>query len=192
MSRLAAPTRPRFARRRAGSPTRGRGFTLTESAVVVATLAVLVGTAAPSFQAQRERRALEATAALLETDLQLARSEAVARNESVRIDFAESPAGSCYVMHTGDAQGCRCDAAAATSCDPGVTELRTVRLLHDGGIVLQSNSRSVLFDAVKGTITPTATMRLVSSRGSLHQVINIMGRVRTCSPGGVVPGYRAC
>jgi type IV fimbrial biogenesis protein FimT len=171
---------------------RSAGFTLTESAVVLATLAVLVGAAVPSFQAQRERRALEASAAMLETDLQFARSEAVARNESVRIDFAESLAGSCYVMHTGDAQGCRCDAAGSTACDTGVEELRTVRQPSEGGIRLRSNSRSVLFDAVKGTITPTATMQLISSRGSLHQVINIMGRVRTCSPGGVVPGYRAC
>jgi type IV fimbrial biogenesis protein FimT len=44
---------------------------------------------------------------------------------------------------------------------------------------------------VKGTVTPTASIQLRSAAGQLRQVVNVMGRVRTCTPDGV-PGYRAC
>ena len=43
-----------------------------------------------------------------------------------------------------------------------------------------------------GTSTPTGTLRLVDSRGrAVHHVVNVMGRVRSCTPAGV-PGWRAC
>jgi type IV fimbrial biogenesis protein FimT len=60
------------------------------------------------------------------------------------------------------------------------------------GVQLRSNSGSILFDAVKGTVTPTATLRVTSSVGALHQVVNLMGRVRTCSPDGALAGYARC
>ncbi len=51
----------------------------------------------------------------------------------------------------------------------------------------------MLFDPVRGTTTPTATVRVVAADGrAIHQIVNIMGRVRACSPGGAVSGYRAC
>jgi type IV fimbrial biogenesis protein FimT len=43
-----------------------------------------------------------------------------------------------------------------------------------------------------GTSTPTGTLRLVGGRGrAVHHVVNVMGRVRSCTPAGV-PGWRAC
>jgi type IV fimbrial biogenesis protein FimT len=42
-------------------------------------------------------------------------------------------------------------------------------------------------------VTPTGTLRLSLRDGrGLNQVVNIMGRVRTCSRSGTVPGYPAC
>jgi type IV fimbrial biogenesis protein FimT len=36
-------------------------------------------------------------------------------------------------------------------------------------------------------------MRLTSRNGTaIHQVVNIMGRVRSCSPAPALSGYRAC
>jgi len=62
-----------------------------------------------------------------------------------------------------------------------------------GPVRLQSNSRSVVFDATKGTSTPTATMQLTARNGmTLRQVMNILGRVRSCSPAPSLSGYRAC
>ena len=73
------------------------------------------------------------------------------------------------------------------------TEIRTVVLPIGERIALQANVASMLFDPVHGTSTPTGTLRVLDSRGrAIHHVVNIMGRVRSCSPQGAVPGYRAC
>jgi type IV fimbrial biogenesis protein FimT len=105
---------------------------------------------------------------------------------------SDTAAGSCYVLHTGPAAGCRCDGAGVTSCAPGALALRSVPI-GDAAfpVQLSANSASILFDAVKGTVTPTASIQLRSPAGQLRQVINVMGRVRTCTPDRV-PGYRAC
>jgi len=175
------------------SQCRQRGLTLVEMATVTALAAVLVGAVAPGFQQAQLRRQLEGVAAQLETDLQLARSEAVARNESVRVGFARSDdGGSCYVLHTGAAGGCECDGSGRTACSDGAVALRSVALDAAHPVQLRSRTASILFDAVKGTVTPTATLQLQSAAGDLHQVVNLMGRIRTCSPGGAVAGYRAC
>jgi type IV fimbrial biogenesis protein FimT len=51
----------------------------------------------------------------------------------------------------------------------------------------------VLFDPMHGTSTPTGTVRVVGAGGhEVRHVINVMGRVRTCSPAPALPGYRAC
>lgn len=168
------------------------GLTLIEAAVTTAVLAILVGVAAPSFDETRQRRTLEGAAAQLETDLQLARAEAVARNESVRVAFTRGEDGSCYVMHNGSAGECNCSAEGAVMCEGDSVALRSVHFPAGGAVQLSSNSASILFDASKGTVTPTATLRLQSPIGDIHQVVNIMGRVRSCSPGAAVTGYRAC
>jgi type IV fimbrial biogenesis protein FimT len=52
---------------------------------------------------------------------------------------------------------------------------------------------SILFDSAKGTSTPTGTLRLMGKdQRAVHLVVNIMGRVRSCSPDSAVPGYKAC
>jgi type IV fimbrial biogenesis protein FimT len=33
---------------------------------------------------------------------------------------------------------------------------------------------------------------MASGDRAVHLVVNLMGRVRSCSPGNTVPGYRAC
>jgi type IV fimbrial biogenesis protein FimT len=46
---------------------------------------------------------------------------------------------------------------------------------------------------VHGTSTPTGTVRVIGANGrELRHVVNVMGRVRTCSPQGNVAAYRAC
>jgi type IV fimbrial biogenesis protein FimT len=171
---------------------RRAGVSLIECSVVTAITAIVVGTALPGFQEARQRRQLEGIAAQLETDLQLARAEAVARNEGVRVAFSRGAHGSCYVMHTGAAGACSCTGGGAASCEPGAEPLRSVHLAADSPVQLRSNSGSLQFDAVKGTVTPTATLRAQSAIGSLHLVVNVMGRIRSCTPDAALPGYRRC
>src|SRR5258705_11733053 len=85
-----------------------RGITLIEAAVVLAVTAIIASSAAPSLQRLIDGRRLEGTAAQLAADIQLIRTEAVARNEALRLSFHAVAAGSCYVIHTGTAAECGC------------------------------------------------------------------------------------
>ena len=170
-----------------------RGVTLIETTVATTVVAVLTSIAAPSFDASIQRRHLEGAAAQLETDIHHTRMMAVARNAPLRISFQSGAGGSCYVIHSGTANACGCDAGGQPVCQgPAVAE-RAVSFAAGDALALQSNSRSVLFDPQRGTSSPTATVRLTSRNGqAIHQVINIMGRVRSCSPAPALSGYRAC
>jgi type IV fimbrial biogenesis protein FimT len=61
------------------------------------------------------------------------------------------------------------------------------------GVALAALARPLVFDGRKATVTPTATLRVSADDGrTIHQVVNIMGRVRSCTPGGSVGGLRRC
>ena len=175
-----------------GSPA--RGLSLTELLCSVAIMAVLVGGALPLFDELRSSQALQANAALLETDLHHARSLAVVTGRPVRLSVQSLPdGGSCYVVHTGAAHACRCDGHGQAACEGGAELLRLETLPVANGIRLAPADRSILFDGGKGTVTPTATLQLIDRDGqTVHQVINIMGRVRTCAAGANLGGLRRC
>lgn len=169
-----------------------RGLTLIECLTVLAILAVVLGSAMPAFGKLGERRHLEGTAAQLATDIQHTRSLAVSRNGGQRISFKHGDAGSCYVVHTGPAQACQCQVDGAVQCAGGALAHRSLSFPAGGPVQVRANVGSILFHPVHGTSTPAGTVRVVARSGAaLHQVVNIMGRVRACSPNGV-SGYPAC
>ncbi len=172
---------------------RQRGITLIESMSVVAILSVVVGSAVPSFASLRQRAELGGTAAQLETDVQFARSQATAMNHTVRLSLREAGGATCYMVHTGPAADCICGNAAVASCTDDAVLLRAVTLPASGGVQVRSASKSMVFDPVKGTVTPTATLRVEGRDGrAIHQVVNVLGRVRSCSPGARALGEQAC
>jgi len=170
-----------------------RGVSLIEAMVALAIMAVLLAATVPTLPALQQRSHLEGVALQFEADVQHARSLAVAHQQGVRIGFGQSAGGSCYVVHTGAAGACSCAAAGAALCSAGAEALRLVRIEGAQTPALRANAASVLFDPVRGTTTPTVTLRVIAPDGrAIHQVVNIMGRVRSCSPGAAVGGYRAC
>lgn len=172
---------------------RQQGLSLVESLIALAIAAVATGASLPGFQQALEQRRLEGAAAQLHTDLQLARSEAVAQNRTLRISFKQDAGASCYIVHTGNANGCVCSADGAPICTAGVQALRSVHFPAGAGVQLQSNVGSMVLDPSKGTVSPTGTLRLTGAEGrAVHVVVNIMGRARKCSPGAALPGYVAC
>ena len=174
------------------SPTRQRGLTLIECLVALAVVVTLLGSALPSFGKLAERRHLEGTAAQLATDIQHTRSLAVAQAEGQRLSFGADAAGSCYVVHDGPANACRCSGAGSVQCVAGAVSKRAVFFSADGPVQVRTNVGSILFHPVHGTSTPTGTLRVVTRSGAaVHQIVNIMGRTRACSPNGV-NGYPAC
>jgi type IV fimbrial biogenesis protein FimT len=109
------------------------------------------------------------------------------------MSFHADAQGSCYVVHTGATEDCSCNADGSASCSHGAAALRSVRFAQPDALQLHTNVGSILFDPVKGTSTPTGTLRLVAADDrAVHLVVNLMGRVRSCSPDKLVPGYRPC
>jgi type IV fimbrial biogenesis protein FimT len=57
------------------------------------------------------------------------------------------------------------------------------------GVAVSANVSAMRLDALRGTVTPAGTVRVASPLGpALHQVVNVMGRVRTCVPASA-PGW---
>lgn len=186
MTRQPRPRRVRLA-------CRQRGVSLVEAAVVLAVIAVLLGAAMPSFEHIRQRRHLEGVALQFETDVQHARSLAVARNETVRIGFFAGDAASCYVAHTGNVGTCACDPHGAVTCSGAGQVLRAAHVTGHGGLTLKANVKAMTFDPTYGTVTPTATIRVRIADGTeLRQIVNVMGRTRSCTPAPGLPGYPLC
>jgi type IV fimbrial biogenesis protein FimT len=175
--------------RRAGC----RGLTFIEALATMTALAIAISSALPELRDIRERRHLEGAAAQLATDLQHARTLAVSNGRSVRFVSQQTTQGACYVVHTGAFGDCTCTAAGVAQCAPHAQLLRVVGYGADRPLQFSLNSRAMTFDPLRATVTPTATATIATPSGiALSQVVNVMGRVRTCSPGGGVSGYPAC
>ncbi len=169
------------------------GVTWIETCVVLVILGVVTAQAAPSMASLIDARRLEGSAVQFATDVQYARSEAIARNQPVRITLQNSAQGSCYVLHTGPSAQCACNNSSPAACVGEAREIRTVVLPADRSVTFTASTASVAFDPLHGTSTPTATFRVLGRQGrTIHQVINVMGRVRSCTPTGGVPGYPNC
>jgi type IV fimbrial biogenesis protein FimT len=168
------------------NPVRQQGVTLVESTMVLFVLSIVVGTALPSLQSLRQRADLAGVAAQLETDVQFARSQARAMNRPVRLTLREADGATCYIVHTGASADCSCGNVQQPAACAGEAELlRAVALGANGDVQVRSASKSVTFDPLKGTVTPTATLRVEARDGrAIHQVVNLLGRVRSCSPQG--------
>jgi type IV fimbrial biogenesis protein FimT len=173
-----------------------RGVTLIEAAIVLAIVAIMASAAMPAFASFIETRRLDGVATQLAADVRTARAEAVQRGSGVRLTIHHAGWGDCYVVHTGAAEQCRCDEHGAASCTDGAQALRTVQLPAQDRVSLQANVASMRFDPLHGTATPSGTLKLVAaSRRAVHHVVNVMGRVRSCSPQVAAPavsGWRPC
>jgi type IV fimbrial biogenesis protein FimT len=175
-----------------------RGLTLVELLVVLAVAAALLQTATVSFSAWLQRQHLLGVSAQFNADLQSLRAAAVTRHRSLRLSFQDTPAGMCYVLHSGDADACRCSADPQSepqvSCSADTDLLRAALVPVSRRIRLQSNVASLRIDPRHGTVTPTGSIDVTTTDGSsaLRHIVNILGRVRTCAPGPQFNGYSAC
>ena len=179
------------------TPAAQRGFTLIESAITLALMAILVCSAAPDLAATLERQRLTGAATQLASDVQWLRSEAVLRNETLRLSFFDSAGGSCYVLHSGARNQCQCDGQSASAvCTADAVALKTVALSASARIGVQANVGSMVFDPLHGTATPAGTLTVSGASGrAIRHVVNVLGRLRTCTPatpGPAVAGYPLC
>lgn len=177
---------------------RHHGLTLVELLVVLTLTAVVLHSATLTFSSWLLRQHLLGISAQLQTDLQLLRSAAVVRHRILRMSFQDTRAGMCYLLHSGDADACQCSADARDEpqvvCTDGTELLRAALVSTARRVRLQSNVASLRLDPRHGTFTPTGSIDVSTTDGSsaLRHIVNILGRVRTCTPGPQVLGYSPC
>jgi len=177
------------------APALQRGISLVETLSVLSVMSVVVGAALPSLGSLRDKAELSQAAAEVESDLQFARGQAVALSRTVRMTLREADGATCYVVHTGPAANCSCggQSSGTATCSGDAELLRAVSFDAKRAIQVRSATRSLTFDPVRGTVTPTATVRVEARDGrAIHQIVNLLGRVRTCSPQGRIGDERTC
>ena len=171
------------------------GVSLVEAMIVLCVVSVVIGSSIPSLGSLRQKADLAGAAAQVETDVQFARGQAVALNRTVQLTLREADGATCYIVHTGPAADCTCSGRepGSSACENGSRLLRAVSFASQGMVQVRSASKSITFDPVTGTVTPTATLRVEARDGRrIHQIVNLLGRVRSCSPQAGVAGERAC
>lgn len=197
-----------------------RGVTIVEMMVVVVVAAIILTLAVPSMREFLVRQRVAAVNAELVTDLQFARSEAVARNRDVYVTFRTSPrTGSppmtCYTIHMGgNALGlCDCRKPPGTTCDviDELEEIKTVQVLRSTTVTLDppahpanqigfSKTQGLAFwEGHDGTQSnyvsnwadfPVGVESSLS--GKLRTSAGITGRPQVCTPDGSFSGVRQC
>ena len=159
-----------------------------EALTTLAVLALLAAVALPAWAQWRARTGVAGVAHEFEALLQQARAHAWATGESVQLAFEAAAAGACLLVHTGERGACRCPANSAlptpaADCAAGARLLQHAWWPAGAGVSVSANVAAMRLDALHGTVSPAGTVRVASPLGpALHQVVNVMGRVRTCVP----------
>jgi len=169
------------------------GLTLAEMLVTLAVLGILAAVALPSLSDLLARRRLDGAATEYLNHLQWARQQAVQLNRKVRLKLGAGGPHSCYVFYTGAADNCQCNAQGARCTDPSQL-LLAVALRPSDGVSLSTPSAGagLLIDPLRGTVSPAMTTVFSAGQATVHQITNIMGRTRSCSPAPPVLGLPAC
>jgi type IV fimbrial biogenesis protein FimT len=140
-----------------------RGFTLIELMVVIAVTAILLTLAAPSMYDFIVTQRLKAIHAQINTDLQWARSEALARGVPVHVTFSQANGDSCYLIYTGPAKACTCPITQTCKALPGVNELRSVQVPDGGKVLIEATANNeeypLNFDSVTGLEIKPVSMK---------------------------------
>ena len=173
------------------------GFTLIEALVVVTIIGILAALTVPAFTKMLERNRVKGAAESMFNDLQLARTEAIKRNQEIAVQFsgAGPTTNWCYGLRVDDGTACDCtetDATAADACQiDGV--LRVTRSADYPDVSFQTNLTGARteFEPRQGLANVAGTNRLVLKADQLRVIVSTIGRVKICTATGM-PGYEPC
>ncbi len=155
------------------------GFTLMELLVTLAVLAILVAIAVPSMSGVLERRKVHGAGEKLFADLMFAKTEAIKRNQTVRVSFIGSGTTWCYGM----AIDTSCDCTASDCTIDGV--LKVTDQDDFPGVSVKAGSSfvggSTSFTPLRGAANAGNLQFSVPIGAELGVVVSAFGRVRMCS-----------
>lgn len=172
------------------------GLTLIELMATLVVAAIMVALAVPAYRDLVSRKRVEGMFDEMQTDFQLARSEAVARNVTLRVSFGPG----CYIVHLASASTASCT-QTSKSIVPPEAEVKTFQVQAAGTAALSPNDALtfVQFEPVRGVATwdgtgTQASIGVDSTAGPWRLVLSLssVGRVNACSPGGSIKGYPPC
>lgn len=180
------------------------GFTLIELLVTVSLVVIVLGLGVPSFHNYILLQRLKSVNAQLVTDLNLARSEAVSRNATLRVSFGEDSDVTCYTLYTSTSSAFRCNCllGPGSACTPNSTntpptaqEVHTVQVPKSGSVrlVVSANADtafgisamtggllSIPTDLSSITPVPYRIDTTIDSARTLRTVIGLTGQVSVC------------
>ena len=176
-----------------------KGFTLLELMVTIAVLAIATAMAVPSMTQAFEKRDAISAAEAIYSQIQLARSESIARSQPV---FMNVVAGAGWAIGFGSDQNCdpsdnspACTLPDLDNNNP-ITHLLTSADASNVSVTTTTNQ--IAFTPQRGLVT--ATTINVTSQGRIGYGITInvgmLGQVSMCSadadPARYVTSYRPC
>ena len=171
------------------------GFSLVELMIAIVITAILLTAAMPSFNAWIQNSRIRTTAELLQNDLQLARVEAVRRNQSVVFSLGAATnswiVAASAVGGTNELIQSKPSAEGSANVTLTVTPANAVSATFDGlgRIIANADGTPTLTQvvtAVPTSILPASEMRVLTIK------ISTGGKIQTCDPFFSAPDPRAC
>lgn len=172
------------------NPRRNSGFTLVELLITVVIVAVLAALAAPSFTAIVVNTRIKGAAQALTDGLQLARAEAIRRNERVRLVLAAS-SGWSVITNSGATLQTRPAAESGENISLTYTpnDATSVTFNASGRVVANADASATLTQI---EIDVPTTVLPASSTKELRVTISSGGMIRLCDPNVGSGDPRSC
>jgi len=175
------------------------GFTLLELMLTVAVLAILMAIGGPSMLRAAEKRRTIAAAEQIYGELQLARSESVARSAQI---FANVVGGAGWAIGISNNSACDPSDNMPACTLPEVTGGGDITHLFSAAdfqnIAVATTSNQITFSPQRATAT-SATITVTSTGNvgyTMRVVVGVLGQISMCSPNAdpttFVSGYRVC
>jgi len=162
-----------------------RGYTLLELLLTVALLASAVGFAVPTMSTMAERRQTMGAVERIYSELQLARSAAVATSQPV---FMNINSGTNWAMGVSDNSACdpvdNDPACSIPDVDGNNAITYRFSVADNDNVQIDANNAQIVFSSQRGTATPANIT--VTSLGDAGYIVNIivrpLGQIAICSP----------
>ena len=178
-----------------------RGFTLLELLVTIAVLAIVLTIGVPSMATAIEKRRTIAAAEQIYSELQLARSETIARSEPLFMNIAGGANWAVGVSNNSlcdpsdDVPACVLPDAGTVNNNP-ITHRFTFSDHPD--VTLATTANQIAFQSQRGTATSADID--ITSEGDVGYVMTVvvgaLGQISICSsdadPAKYVSGYGSC